>query len=102
VPIVDLRLNLGLEAAYDTSTVTVILNVAGRVVGAVVDSVSDVVDLAAAQIKPAPEFNSVVESRYITGIGTIDQGERKRMLILVDIERLISSADVGLLEQTLQ
>ncbi|HSW08917.1 chemotaxis protein CheW [Aquabacterium sp.] len=103
VPIIDLRLNLRLElAAYDAFTVTVILNVAGRVVGAVVDSVSDVIDLAPGQIHPAPEFNGAVDARYINGIGTIDQGERKRMLILIDIERLISSADVGLIEQTLQ
>ena len=103
VPIIDLRLNLRLEqAAYDAFTVTIILNVAGRVVGAVVDSVSDVIELTPGQIKPAPEFNSVVDARYITGIGTIDQGERKRMLILVDIERLISSAEVGLVEQTSQ
>jgi purine-binding chemotaxis protein CheW len=99
VPIIDLRLNLRLEqAAYDAFTVTIILNVAGRVVGAVVDSVSDVIELSSSQIKPAPGFNSVVDARYITGIGTIDQGDRKRMLILVDIERLISSADVGLIE----
>jgi len=103
VPIVDLRLRFRLEqAAYGALTVTIILNVAGRVVGAVVDSVSDVVELEGAQIKPAPEFNAAVDARYITGIGTIDQGALHRMLILVDIEEIMSSAGMGLTAQTLQ
>lgn len=103
VPIIDLRLRFCLEqAAYDALTVTVILNVAGRVVGAVVDSVSDVIELKGEQIKPAPEFNAGVDARYITGIGTIDQGTLQRMLILVDIEEIMQSAGMGLAAQTLQ
>jgi len=103
VPIVDLRLRFCLEqAAYDALTVTIILNVAGRVVGAVVDSVSDVVELKSEQIKPAPEFNAVVDANYITGIGTIDQGALQRMLILVDIEEVMSSAGMVLAAPTLQ
>ena len=103
VPIIDLRLRFCLEqAAYDALTVTVILNFAGRVVGAVVDSVSDVVELKGEQIKPAPEFNAGVDARYITGIGTIDQGTLQRMLILVDIEEIMQSTGMGLAAQTLQ
>ena len=99
VPIVDLRLHLCLEhVAYDASTVTIILNIAGRVVGAVVDSVSDVIELKSEQIKPAPQFNGAVDASYITGIGTIDQGDQQRMLILVDIEELMSGAEMGLVE----
>jgi len=102
VPIVDLRLHLCLEhAGYDASTVTIILNIAGRVIGVVVDSVSDVIELNNDQIKPAPEFNGAVDASYITGIGTIDQGERKRMLILVDIEELMSGAAMGLINTEL-
>jgi purine-binding chemotaxis protein CheW len=102
VPIVDLRLHLCLEqVAYDASTVTIILNIAGRVVGAVVDSVSDVIELKSEQIKPAPQFNGAVDASYITGIGTIDQGERKRMLILVDIEELMSGPAMGLVNTEL-
>jgi purine-binding chemotaxis protein CheW len=102
VPIIDLRLKFCLEqVAYDALTVTVILNVAGRVVGAVVDSVSDVIELKGEQIKPAPEFNGAVDASYITGIGTIDQGALQRMLILVDIEEIMSSAGMGLVAQTL-
>jgi purine-binding chemotaxis protein CheW len=101
VPIIDLRLKLGCEQAeYNAFTVVVVLNVRGRVVGAVVDSVSDVLELAKAEIKPAPELNSSVDASYITGIGTVKTGQgeeaTERMLILMDIEGLMSSADMGL------
>jgi len=102
VPIIDLRLKLGCEnAEYNTFTVVVVLNVRGRVVGAVVDSVSDVLELTKEQIKPSPELNSSVDASYITGIGTVKNGqgdnESERMLILMDIEGLMSSADMGLI-----
>jgi purine-binding chemotaxis protein CheW len=100
VPIVDLRVKFELgEARYDAFTVVIILNVAGRVVGAVVDSVSDVLELDRKQIKPAPEFNSLLEAGYITGLGTVESAEGERLLILVDIERLMGSPDMGLLER---
>jgi purine-binding chemotaxis protein CheW len=97
VPIVDLRLKLSCESAeYNSFTVVIVLNVRGRVVGAVVDSVSDVLELGRDSIKPAPEMNSSVDTGFITGIGSIND----RMLILMDIEALMSSADMGLIEQT--
>jgi purine-binding chemotaxis protein CheW len=97
VPIVDLRMKFGVDdVEYGTVTVTIVLNIAGRTVGAVVDSVSDVVELTDDQLKPSPEFNSVVDSSFVVGIGAIKQGEQERMLILVDIERLMTSADMGL------
>jgi purine-binding chemotaxis protein CheW len=105
VPIIDLRLKLGCETVeYNTFTVVVVLNVKGRVVGAVVDSVSDVLELTKDQIKPAPELNSSVDASFITGIGAVkaagpgDEGkDAERMLILMDIEGLMSSADMGLI-----
>ena len=102
VPIIDLRLKLGCEKAdYNHFTVVVVLNVRGRVVGAVVDSVSDVLELRSEQIKPAPELNSSVDAAYITGIGSVKSGqgdaEAERMLILMDIEALMSSAEMGLM-----
>jgi len=102
VPIIDLRLKLGCESAeYNTFTVVVVLNVRGRVVGAVVDSVSDVLELSKDNIKPSPEMNSTVDSSFITGIGTVKNGqgdkEVERMLILMDIEGLMSAADMGLI-----
>ena len=94
VPIVDLRLKLGCETAeYNAFTVVIVLNVRGRVVGAVVDSVSDVLELGRDHIKAAPELHSSVEAGFITGIGTIAD----RMLILVEIESLMSSAEMGLI-----
>ncbi len=95
VPIVDMRIKFDLGTpVYDQFTVVIILNVAGRVVGMVVDSVSDVMTLSPEQIRPAPEMGSVFNSNYLIGLGTLDD----RMLILVDIDRLMSSADMGLID----
>ena len=92
VPVIDLRLKLRLkEARYDAFTVMIVLNVEDRVVGIVVDSVSDVIPLNDDQIRPTPEFGSEVDTRFISGIGTQDD----RMLILLDIETLLDSADMG-------
>jgi purine-binding chemotaxis protein CheW len=93
VPIVDMRIKFGLGSSnYNQFTVVIILNVARRVVGMVVDSVSDVLELSSAQIHAAPEFGASLEAEYITGLGTVD----RRMLILMDIEKLMLSADMAL------
>jgi purine-binding chemotaxis protein CheW len=98
VPIIDLRLKLGCEKVeYTDFTVVIVLNVRGRVIGAVVDSVSDVMELTSEQIKPAPELSSSIDANFITGIGTVKNGEAMRMLILMDIEGLMSSAEMGLI-----
>ena len=98
VPIIDLRLKLGCDKSdYSDFTVVIVLNVRGRVIGAVVDSVSDVLELSKEQIKPAPELSSSIDANYITGIGTVKSGEALRMLILMDIEGLMSSAEMGLI-----
>ena len=96
VPIVDLRLKLGCPSAeYNGFTVVIVLNVKNRVVGAVVDSVSDVLELNRDSIRPAPELNtSTVDTSFITGIGAVGE----RMLILMDIEGLMSSAEMGLMD----
>jgi len=95
VPIIDLRLKLGCDSAeYNHFTVVIVLNVRGRVVGAVVDSVSDVLELAGDTIRPAPQLNATIDANYITGIGSVAD----RMLILMDIEALMSSNDMGLME----
>jgi purine-binding chemotaxis protein CheW len=97
VPIVDLRLKLACEAAeYTDFTVVIVLNVRGRVIGAVVDSVSDVLALSGDSIKPAPQMNASVDAGYIMGMGCIKSGDVERMLILTDIEALMSSAEMGL------
>jgi purine-binding chemotaxis protein CheW len=95
VPIIDLRLKLNCESAeYNDFTVVIVLNVKGRVVGAVVDSVSDVLQLGGDAIRPAPATNACIDTSYIIGIASVGE----RMLILMDIEALMSSADMGLMD----
>ena len=97
VPIVDMRLRFNLDdVQYNSFTVVIILNIAGRTVGMAVDSVSDVLELAAESIRPAPEFNGAVDATYITGIGAVQTGDTTRMLILMDIERLMQSPEMCL------
>ena len=96
VPIVDLRVKLSLgEANFDASTVAIILNVLGRTVGVVVDGVSDVIALAPEAIKPAPEFGSVLDTQYILGLATVEG----RLLIIIDIEKLMGSRDMALVSE---
>ena len=97
VPIVDLRIKFRLASAeYNDFTVVIILNVSGRVLGVVVDGVSDVTSLGADQIKPKPQFSAAVDADHIVGLGTVDD----RMLILIDIERLLSSGELALAKST--
>jgi len=98
VPIIDMRIKFGLpNPEYNQFTVVIILNVAHRVVGMVVDSVSDVMQLSGEQIREAPQFGASLDAEYITGLGTVD----KRMLILIDIEKLMTSSDMALTDQAL-
>ena len=93
VPIVDLRLRFKLDSSGHG--VVIVLNIADRVIGMVVDSVSDVISLKADEICPAPRMGTGLDTEFLLGIGTID----KRMLILLDIERLMSSEELGLIER---
>ena len=91
VPVVDLRLKFKLgQATYDEFTVMIVLNLKGKVIAAVVDGVSDVVNVGKDEIRPTPEFGGVIDTRFISGIATVGE----RMLILLDIESLILSADI--------
>jgi len=95
VPIVDLRIKLHLERiAYDEFTVVIILNMSDRIVGIVVDGVSDVLHLGANEIRPVPDIVSGIDTRYIIGLASIED----RMLILVDIEQLMDSHEMALFE----
>lgn len=94
VPIVDLRLKLNIDKAdYTEFTVVIILNVRGTIIGAVVDAVSDVVILTSQSIKPAPHFDAAIDSRFITGLAEVGE----RMLIVMNIEALMSSDEIGLI-----
>lgn len=93
VPIVDMRLKFNLGTpSYDQFTVVIILNISGKIVGMVVDSVSDVTTLKVDQINPAPAMATNFESDYLVGLGTID----KRMLILLDVDKLMMSREMAL------
>lgn len=95
VPIVDMRIKFNLaNVEYDHQTVVVILNLKSRVVGIVVDGVSDVLMLQKSQISAAPQFGTAFSTEYLTGIGTVGD----RMLILVDIEKLMTSEEMALVE----
>jgi purine-binding chemotaxis protein CheW len=93
VPIVDMRLKFNCsQAEYNSFTVVIILNLRSRIVGIVVDSVSDVLELAADNIRIAPDIDSIIDNSCILGLGSVSE----RMLILLDIEKLMSSPDMGL------
>ncbi|MDO9465908.1 MAG: chemotaxis protein CheW [Thiobacillus sp.] len=96
IPVVDMRIKFRLgQPTYDEFTVVIVLNIAGRVVGMVVDSVSDVMTLSPDQVRPAPEVGTVFDTEFLIGLGALGE----RMLILVDIDRLMSSSDMGLIEK---
>ncbi|ELY3083174.1 TPA: chemotaxis protein CheW [Klebsiella aerogenes] len=95
VPIIDLRVKFAQQGvSYDENTVVIVLNFGLRVVGIVVDGVSDVLSLTAEQIRPAPEFAVTLATEYLTGLGALGE----RMLILVDIEKLLSSEEMALVD----
>ncbi len=99
VPIADMRLQFGLsDAAVGPATVVIVLNVAQRVVGILVDAVSDVVELPAERVRPAPEFNAAtLDTTHIIGLGALSDADgAERLVILLDIERLITSPSMGL------
>jgi len=95
VPIIDLRIKFNFARAdYNEFTVVIILNVGTRVIGVVVDGVSDVITLASGQITPAPSLGASTDASHIIGFGTLDD----RMRILMDVEKLMAGADMATLK----
>lgn len=93
VPIIDMRIKFGLdEVKYDSFTVVIVLNIGRQIIGMVVDGVSDVITLTPEQLRPVPEFSAAIESKHVLAIGSVAD----RMLILLDIEKVMSSAEMGL------
>lgn len=102
VPIIDLRLRFGLERqAYGPMTVVVVLKVISannnkeRTMGIVVDAVSDVYDVTEADIKPPPDFGSVISTEFVKGLATVGE----KMVIVLDIDRLLNSNELAIIEQ---
>ena len=96
VPIVDMRIKFRLaEARYDATTIVIILNLNKKMIGIVVDSVSDVIALPLEAIREAPRFGSAINTEFISGMATVEGN----MLIVVDIQKLMSSEDLQLIDQ---
>ena len=99
VPIVDMRIRFTTGSAdYTPFTVVIILNIGQRMIGIVVDNVSDVMRLQSAHIRPAPAFGAAVDTSYIRGLATLDS----RTLIVVDVARLLTAGEMGLVEASLE
>ena len=96
VPIIDMRMKFNLaQVNYDEATVVIMLNIGTRVMGMVADGVSDVITLAPEQLRPVPELSSAIGNEHLLAIGSIQD----RMLILLDIVKLMSSAEMGLIHE---
>ncbi|MGP9833594.1 chemotaxis protein CheW [Marinobacter sp. NSM] len=95
VPIVDLRIKFGVgEARYDEFTIVIVIQIHDRLVGIVVDAVSDVVSLSEQERRPPPEFGVAFDSRFLVGLAKL----QNKMIILVDIEALVSSNELSLVD----
>jgi purine-binding chemotaxis protein CheW len=98
VPIMDLRLRFGLEReSYGDNTVVIIVALGERLFGIVVDAVSDVIDIDPASVKPVPDMGAVVDTRYLKGLAT----HVERMVMLLDVEKLMRPEDVETLDAAL-
>jgi purine-binding chemotaxis protein CheW len=97
-PVIDLRVKFGFdEALYGPFTVLIVLRVRERLAAVVVDAVADVVALSEDEIKPPPELGAAINIEYVMGLGT----RADQMLILLDIEKLITSRELGIFEEEL-
>lgn len=95
VPIVDLRLKFAVgDVSYNEFTVVIILNIAHRMVGVVVDTVSDVLQVDPKHMRPPPDLGKSIDTKYITGLVVHEE----RMTILVDIHSLLSSEEMQLFD----
>ena len=100
VPIVDLRIRLNMSRVeYTATTVIIVLAVkdaagASHLVGAVVDGVSDVLDVDAEELRKVPSLGCRVNQRYLLGMLT----RESRMVILLDVDKLFESDELGLLQ----
>lgn len=98
VPVLDLRLRFGLaREEYDATTVTVIITVAGRLFGVVVDAVSDVLDVVAGDVRPVPDMGTTVDTEYLKGLTSVAE----RMVLLLDVDKLLQPQDAQMLQAAL-
>jgi purine-binding chemotaxis protein CheW len=94
IPIIDLRLKFGMEElAHTRETVFIVVEVGGALVGIVVDTVREVLNIHEAEIEPPPQFGSRLNTEFILGMGKV-QGKVK---ILLDIDRALTAEEASLL-----
>jgi len=92
IPIVDLRIRFGMEAIeYTKFHVIIVVNVGTKVMGLLVDAVSDVLNVASEDIRPAPDFGAHADTRFISGMASAGD----KVAVLLDIETLLSEADLA-------
>ena len=96
VPVIDLRNKFGMaEMEYNKYTVIIIVQVRTKLIGLVVDQVSDVVFLSEENTQPAPEFSERIDTRFMKGMGRV----RDSLVILLDIDELLSQQELGLIPE---
>ena len=96
IPIIDLRRRFGLQPkTHDKHTRIIVIEINTMIVGFVVDSVSEVLRIPASTVEPPPPVVAGLESEYISGVGKLED----RLLILLDLDRLLSRADIEALGQ---
>ena len=97
IPVVDLRLKFGIpEAEYTKETCTIVMDVQGLLMGIVVDTVSEVLDIMKDDIEPPPTFGSRIKTDFILGMGKI----KGKVKILLDIDKILSSEEFEIVEQS--
>jgi len=97
VPVIDMRERFNLERKdYDQFTVIMILDVAGRTMGLVVDSVSDVLTIDQESIKPSPQFSSSINTKYIEGMVGYDNG--RKFIMLLDVDRIFTDEELNIVD----
>jgi len=99
VPIIDMRIRFGIDKLdYGPLTVVIVLKVdsgeRNRVIGIVVDGVSDVYNVPEEEIKPSPDFGSAVDTEFVRGLATIED----KMVIVLDIDQMFNSGDLEIMD----
>lgn len=106
IPVIELRNKFGMQSiAYDEETCIIVVEVNDPTsgeqfeMGVIVDSVREVKNIGRSMIEPPPKFGGALNTEYIMGMGKVTEGDHQRVLILLDIDRVLSSNAVHQLSQ---
>jgi len=90
IPVIDLRRRFRMEVAdYTAFTVVIVVTVGPRVMGLVVDAVSEVLDVAPGDVEPTPDLGGQVDGGFVSGLAKTGD----RLVVLLDIERVVGGAE---------